>query len=95
LSSIRLTTVKKEMRRTRKDYATVVPYSIISEKHSKERIYKFLRFSLSQTSNVARKKIINKILDRERSVGIIEWWTGGSIVHKPKSEFQAILISEI
>lgn len=58
------------------------------------RIYQLVRFSISEVSTDKRNKIIQAVLDESGAIGLIEWWTKGSIVQKPKSQFYAILVFE-
>jgi len=72
-----------------------VSYDVLAEKSSETRMYKLLRLSLTKTSNEVRKKILDDILHEEKTIGTIEWWTRGSIVHKPKAKFDIVIISRM
>ena len=39
-----------------------------------------------------RNRVIDMIMDETDAIGFIEWWTNGSIIHKPKWNFYGVLI---
>lgn len=69
-------------------------YKIVDQKVTKTRMYQLIRFFLPKMSTAARKTMMEKILDENGAIGLIEWWIRGSIVQKPKWQFYAILIFE-
>ena len=68
------------------------PYQVVNQKVMESRIYQLVRFSLSEVSTGKRRRIVQTILSESGAIGLIEWWTKGSIVKKPKSHFYAILV---
>jgi hypothetical protein len=76
------------------DCSEVVSYYQVSERTSQGRVYRLLRMSIPKTSKEKRRRILDEILNEEKAIGIVEWWTRGSIIHKPKTEFQILVITE-
>ena len=70
-------------------------YDVLGEKHSETRVYKLLRFSYTRIGNRTRKKILDKILAEEKTIGTIDWFEKGGIIHEPKEPFEIITISEV
>jgi len=54
-----------------------------------------LRFSYTRIGNRTRKKILDKILAEEKTIGTIDWFEKGGIIHEPKEPFEIITISEV
>ena len=69
-------------------------YAIVARKNSKDRIYLLLRFSLSRGSTTARRRFLKRFMEKRNAIGLIEWWTKGSIVKKPNLQFYGILVSK-
>lgn len=36
--------------------------------------------------------MLEKIIQETGAIAMIEWWSKGSIIHKPKSDFYGILV---
>lgn len=69
-----------------------VSYEIVSEKNANNTTYKLVKNRLLEVSREKRKKILESIMDKEHAFGLIEWWSKGSIVSKPRKEFYIILL---
>jgi hypothetical protein len=65
---------------------------VIREDVRDDRIYQLVRFSLPDVSSRKRTLIIHDFLNQANAIGLMEWWTGGSIVKKPRRDFQAVLV---
>jgi hypothetical protein len=72
----------------------VSPYHVLAQKHAKDRVYRFLRFSHFKVDAVMKKRILEKILAEGKTIGAIEWFEKGGIIHKPKVPLEIIIISE-
>ena len=67
-------------------------YRILDTKVTNSRTYALVKFSLPDSSTKKRKETLEKIIQETGSIGLMEWWTKGSIVHKPRSNFYGILV---
>ena len=67
-------------------------YEILSVERKGSRMLELLKVSLPRVSNKDRNAILYKIMDERGSIGLIEPWTGGSIIHKPKFQFNVIAV---
>lgn len=56
------------------------------------RVYALAKLSLPQVSRGRRRKVLEKVVQESGLIAVIEWWTKGSIVAKPKSDFLGILV---
>jgi len=63
------------------------------EKLTNNRIYKVVRVKISKSiGNKLRNQILENILEQSGAIGCIEWWYRGSILYKPKFDFDLVLI---
>jgi hypothetical protein len=75
-------------------------WRMVSEWSSQNRLYRWIELSLPRISKEKRRKILDTVLDDNASaigfnpVGLMEWWTKGSIVSKPTQKFFIIVILE-
>jgi len=67
-------------------------YEVMDVKNSVNRSYAFIKVYSPYKGKNARKKFLEKILDKTDAIGIVEWWTSGGIIRKPKHHFNCILI---
>ena len=86
--------VKANMIQRRTKQLTPSFYDVLDEKITQSRTYQLIRFSIPKQSSKIRRRIMEKILDESDAIGLIEWWSKGSIIHKPKWEFYSILVLE-
>jgi len=56
------------------------------------RTYALVKFSFPDVSTKKRKEMLEKIIHETGSIAFIEWWSKGSIIHKPRSDFYGILV---
>lgn len=69
-------------------------YNILSTKFCENRVYHLISLTLPKMSKPKRKKILEVFLERTGAIGSFEWWTHGSILRKPVTTFELILIFE-
>ena len=81
---------KKELKYGKKP----VQYEVLSTRFHKNRIYQLVSLYLPTRGRKNRKNILDALLKDIGAIGSIEWWVKGSIVKKPKSSFNLILIFE-
>lgn len=67
-------------------------YEVAARKIANDRVYLLLRFSFLKDAKITRKRILEKFIDETNAIGMIEWWTRGSIVKKPQLQFYGILV---
>jgi len=67
---------------------------IIHEQKRDNRVYQLIQFSLPDIGPKRRSSLIADLLNKPRSIGIMEWWERGSIINKPKRDFMAILVTK-
>jgi hypothetical protein len=65
---------------------------VIGESVLEDRTYRLIRISMPKVSSKTRNKILERILDEENGIGLMEWWDHGSIINKPKHDFYIIII---
>jgi hypothetical protein len=72
-----------------------IPYCVLAERSSKTRVYRLLRLSLARPSKLIIKEFTNRVLAEEKTIGSIEWWEKGGMIHKPMEPFDIISITKI
>jgi hypothetical protein len=70
-------------------------YETIDKKLSQDRVYLLVRCSLPDANLKTRRRVLAELLERRNIIGLIEWWTRGSIARKPWREFYVIVIEDI
>ncbi|MEM2980557.1 MAG: hypothetical protein QW385_04200 [Thermoproteota archaeon] len=80
------------MKRKRSNSTVDKYYKILAEKSEKGVIYKLFEFELPCVSGQKRRRILEAVMERTGAYALIEWWTRGSILYKPKYHFHAILL---
>lgn len=79
----------QSMRKIDKNYQiTELSYKVVGN-----RVYKLIRVVSSFKSSKKRSDFLHRLLEQNRAVGLIEWWTNGSIIKKSKRQFLCVLIS--
>jgi hypothetical protein len=68
---------------------------IVDERLSQDRAYMLVRCSLPDANLKTRRRVLAELLERRNTVGLIEWWTRGSIVRKPWGQFYIIVIADV
>lgn len=67
---------------------------IIHTKLTETRKYQLVKIYLYDINKKLRQKILESLMEETKAMASIEWWTSGSIVHKPKNETSMLLIFE-
>lgn len=67
-------------------------WRVINAKVVDKRVYKLIEVISASESSKARSNFLHRLLEETRAVGLIEWWTKGSIIKKPKGQFLCVLI---
>jgi len=67
----------------------------VGERLSEGRAYLLVRCSLPDANPRTRRRVLTELLERRYTIGLIEWWTHGSIARKPWREFYVIVIQDI
>jgi hypothetical protein len=70
-------------------------YEIVKERLLQDRAYQLVRCSLPDANPRTRRRVLAELLERRKTIGLIEWWTRGSIVRKPWRQFYGIAIEDI
>lgn len=71
---------------------SMVYHEIVVERHSEDRTYQLVKFSLPDIGRKGRRDAIEELLSRNDAIAAVEWWTKGSIVNKPWEQFYIVLI---
>jgi len=69
-------------------------YEVVSAKRVGTLGYQLVKFSLPEMSRSKRSEALHKVLEETHAKALIEWWSRGSIVNKPRRQFYCILIFE-
>lgn len=67
-------------------------YRVLNTKVVNSRVYQLIEVISPSKSSKERSNFLHKLLEETRAVGLIEWWTKGSIIKKPKRQFLCVLI---
>jgi hypothetical protein len=67
-------------------------YEIITQKTTNGRVYQLIKMSLPPVGVKRRKRILERFLEKENALGLIEWWAHGSLAERPWRDFCIILI---
>lgn len=81
--------------RKMKTHDSKISYEIVGERISQGRVYRLVKCSFPDVNARARKRILEKYLDTNGAIGLIEWWTRGSIARRPWRMFYVILVLDV
>jgi hypothetical protein len=79
-------------RKTKGSSKTSFYYTVIQHRILNGRDYQLLKITLPSVGRKTRIKMLESFLEDKDAIGIIEWWSHGSIAEKPWREFYIILI---
>jgi hypothetical protein len=69
-----------------------IKYRVINTKVVNSRVYQLIEVVSPSKSSKSRSNFLHRLLEETRAIGLIEWWTKGSIIGKPKEHFLCVLI---
>jgi hypothetical protein len=67
----------------------------VKERLMEDRAYQLVKCFLPNANLGTRRRVIAELLKRDKTIGLIEWWTRGSIARKPWREFYVIVIQNL
>jgi len=67
-------------------------YRVINTKVVGGRVYQLIEVVSPSKSSKERSNFLYRLLEESGAMGLIEWWTKGSIIKKPKRRFLCMLI---
>lgn len=67
-------------------------WRVINTKVVGSQVYQLIEVVSPSKSSKERSSFLYRLLEETRAVGLIEWWTKGSIIKKPKGQFLCVLV---
>mgnify|MGYP001137920395 CR=1 FL=1 len=67
-------------------------YQILDTKVMGSRTYALVKFTFPDVGAKKRTEMLEKIVRETGSIALIEWWSKGSIIYKPRENFYGILV---
>jgi len=70
-------------------------YRIVDVKIINSRVYQLIEIRSQFTNRERRADFLQRLVEGTGAIRMIEWWSKGSIVKKPRDAFQCILVLSV